>query len=86
MSVFQTRNKKQGGENMIRSNVLKAKMVEKDLNQDDVAKRLGIDRSTFNLKLNGKREFLISEAKILVEILDIDIIQFYSIFFNQDVA
>lgn len=83
---FKHATKSKGGENMIRSNVLKAKIIEKNLTQEDVANKLGIDRSSFNLKLNGKREFLMSEARILVELLDIDIIQFYSIFFNKDVA
>lgn len=83
---FKNATKYKGGENMIRSNVLKAKIIEKNLTQEDVANKLGIDRSSFNLKLNGKREFLMSEARILVELLDIDIIQFYSIFFNKDVA
>lgn len=40
---------------------LRGKMVELRVTQGDLAKELGISPSTLNLKLNGKREFTLSE-------------------------
>lgn len=45
--------------------------MELGLNQDDVAKELGIDYSTFNLKINNNRRFYVDEVAKLCEILDI---------------
>lgn len=45
--------------------------MELGLNQDDVAKELGIDYSTFNLKINNNRRFYVDEVAKLCELLDI---------------
>ena len=47
---------------------LKAKRVELGLTQLDMANKMGITLSTYNLKEQGKREFLSSE---IIKILDI---------------
>ena len=47
---------------------LKAKRVELGLTQLDMANKMGITLSTYNLKEQGKREFLASE---IIKILDI---------------
>jgi len=42
---------------------LKALMSLHKLKQSDIADKLGIDLSTFNLKINGKRDFTITEIE-----------------------
>ena len=56
---------------MVNSLKVKARIMELGLNQDDVAKELGIDYSTFNLKINNNRRFYVDEVAKLCEILDI---------------
>lgn len=52
---------------------LKARLKEKDLTQETVAKMMKMNPSTFNKKLNDKtgKYFTIREIKLLKEILDI---------------
>ena len=56
---------------MVNSLKVKARIMELGLNQEDVAKKLGIDSSTFNLKINNNRRFYVDEVAKLCEILDI---------------
>ena len=62
---------------------LKSFMVLKGLTQDRVAEAIGISTTTFNMKINNKREFLANEIKGLIELLDIPKDQIYGIFFYQ---
>jgi len=48
---------------------LRAAMVAKGYTQDMLRKVLGLSHSTFNLKINGKREFTISECKLIAQTL-----------------
>lgn len=48
---------------------LKAKRVEHDLTQTDLASKLGMDVSTYNAKEQGKRNFTIKEVLKLLNIL-----------------
>lgn len=59
---------------MVNIRKIKAKMVELNMTQKEVAEAMGIDSSTFNLKLNetSKRQFTIKEAQDLVRILKIE--------------
>lgn len=52
---------------------LKSIIVSKGLKQKDVAKKLDMDKSTFNMKVNRYRgrDFTFSEASQLSKILDI---------------
>ena len=56
---------------MVNSLKVKARIMELGLNQEDVSKKLGIDSSTFNLKINNNRRFYADEVAKLCEILDI---------------
>ena len=56
---------------MVNSLKVKARIMELGLNQDDVAKELGIDYSTFNLKINNNRRFYVDEVAKLCELLHI---------------
>jgi transcriptional regulator with XRE-family HTH domain len=51
---------------------VKARIMELGLNQEDVAKKLGVDYSTFNTKINNNRRFYVDEVAKLCEILDIN--------------
>jgi len=57
---------------VVNTNKVKARMVELGLNQEDVAKMLGIDYSTFNIKINNNRRFYADEVAKLCEILGLD--------------
>ena len=46
-------------------------MFELKLTQEDVAKSMGLDPTTFNFKLNNNRRFYIDEVAKLCEILEI---------------
>ncbi|MXQ49552.1 helix-turn-helix domain-containing protein [Streptococcus pluranimalium] len=52
---------------------LKSIIVSKGLKQKDVAKKLDMDKSTFNMKVNRYRgrDFTFSEASQLSKLLDI---------------
>lgn len=47
-------------------------MFELKLTQENVARDLGLDYGTFNLKLNNKRRFYLDEIAKLCEILEIN--------------
>jgi transcriptional regulator with XRE-family HTH domain len=52
-------------------NKLKAKIVENDLTQDEVAKRMGISVQSLNAKLNKRTILTLDEVVSLVKILNI---------------
>ena len=56
-------------------------MKEKDLSQEDVAKKLGIAQSTFSQKINGIRGLSLDEANKLSEVLEIPQNEFGDYFF-----
>lgn len=58
---------------------LKALMVLGELNQSEMAKKIGMDTSTFNLKINrtGGRDFSLDEAIRISEILDVKVDDFF---------
>lgn len=57
---------------MINTNKIKARIVELGLNQDSIAKEIGIDYSTFNLKINNKRRIYMDEVVELCKLLKIN--------------
>lgn len=57
---------------MVDSHKIKTRMFELKLTQEDVAKNIGVDPATFNLKLNNNRRFYIDEVAKLCEILQIN--------------
>ena len=56
---------------MINSHKVKTRMYELGKTQEDVAKELSMDVSTFNLKLNNNRRFYVNEIAGLSKILGI---------------
>lgn len=57
---------------MVNSNKLKAKMIEKGYNQKTLANAMGITTQTLNYKINGVREFKVSEIEKLCSLLSIN--------------
>ena len=51
---------------------LRGRMAETGITQNALAKSLGMSRSTLSLKMNGKREFTLTELQIIVKVLNID--------------
>ena len=62
---------------------LKGKMVEHSLRDQDMAKLLGIDSSTFYRKKNGVTEFTREEIKIMMNLLNLSADEIDSIFFDD---
>lgn len=56
----------------MKTNKLKAKMIEKGINHKQVAEALKITYSTANLKINGKYNFTLPEVVHLCNILELD--------------
>ena len=56
----------------MQTRLLKAEMVKKKYTQAELAKAIGIAPNTLNRKLLGQREFTVSEAKKICDVLDIE--------------
>ena len=53
-------------------NKLRGKFAEVGLSQKQVAVKIGISEHSLGMKLNGKREFKVSEILALAKLLDIE--------------
>lgn len=72
---------------MINVNKLKGKIVERGLIIEQLAERIGIDRSTFYRKLSQNGEtFSIKEANLICKELNLNVSEATSIFFSDLVA
>lgn len=67
----------------MRQERLKGKMVEHNLRDQDMAKLLGIDASTFYRKKNGVTEFTREEIKTMKGLLNLTADDIDSIFFED---
>lgn len=56
----------------MRASIIRGKIKEKELTQETLAEMLGMSANSLSRKLNGKREFTISEASAVSEILGIE--------------
>ena len=67
---------------------LKGIIVSKGLKQNDIAKKLDMDKSTLSMKLNRYRgrDFTFSEASKLAELLGVKMEDFQQYFFTLKVA
>lgn len=61
---------------------LKAKIIEKGMNVERLAKSIGIDRSSLYRKLNNFEKFTIGEAIQIKEILELTNEEATAIFFS----
>lgn len=72
---------------MVNVNKLKGKIVEMGMSVEDIAREIGIDKSTFYRKLNSSGDtFLIRECDIICRLLDLSKEEVNAIFFSQYVA
>ncbi len=68
---------------MINANLIKAKIVEKGMTQQQVAEKIGMSAKTFSIKMNNGK-FGLDEAEKLIVLLQIDQPEKY--FFKDVVA
>ena len=66
--------------------ILKSKRVLFDLTQEEIAKELGINIKSYNLKENGKREFTLDEAKKISNLLELNLNEVNDIFFDSSIS
>mgnify|MGYP004610583095 CR=1 FL=1 len=73
---------------MVDTKLLKLKLRERNMTQEDVARELGIDPSTFNRKINNKfgDNITVKEAELLSDILKIPRSKLSAIFFAKELA
>lgn len=72
---------------MVNVNKLKAKIVENEMNVEELSRRIGIDKATFYRKLSANGEtFLIKEADAISKELQLTREEVNAIFFSQYVA
>lgn len=65
---------------------LKSLLLLNGLNQEDLAKCLGLSKQAINMKINNKRAFKLSEISKICELLKIDNLQDrFAIFFADRV-
>ena len=71
---------------MTNSLKLKALLLLNGLNQEDLAKYLGLSKQTINMKINNKRAFKLQEITKICNLLKIDnIYERFAIFFANEV-
>ena len=65
--------------NVERYGTLKGLLVQKGIKQEDLAKSIGMDRTTFNIKINRYRgrDFSLSEAIKISKVIDEPIDNFF---------
>ena len=77
--------KKDGENEMTNTMKLRAAITENGLNQEQVAKMLGLSLNTFNYKVNNRNEFKASEIKKLIVLLHLSCGDVMKIFFTDEV-
>ena len=65
---------------------LKGKIVERDTTQEELANKIGIDKSTFYRKMKQNGNFSIKEVNLIVSTLNLSKDEAMSIFFSDTVA
>lgn len=66
--------------------ILKSKRILFNLTQEEIAKEVGINLKSYNLKENGKREFTLDEAKKISNLLELNLNEVNDIFFNSSIG
>lgn len=68
----------------MKGNMLKGKLREYALSQEEIADKMGISLSRFNAKINGRggAQFVLGEVQSLKKILDLTAEQVDQIFFS----
>ena len=66
--------------------ILKSKRILFNLTQEEIAREVGINLKSYNLKENGKREFTLDEAKKISSLLKLNLNELNDIFFNSSIG
>lgn len=66
--------------------ILKSKRILFNLTQEEIAKEVGINIKSYNLKENGKREFTLYEAKKISNLLELNLNEVNDIFFDSSIS
>ena len=74
------------GEYMVDVSKLKGKIVERNTTQEELASKIGIDKSTFYRKMKQNGNFSIKEVNLIVSTLNLSKDEAMSIFFSDTVA
>lgn len=71
---------------MYLKNVLASRMKLAEIGQVELAKKVGVNVSTLNKKINGSVEFKLREIQRIADVLDLTDQDIISIFFADEVA
>lgn len=71
---------------MVNVSKLKGKIVERDITQEELAKNIGITKSTFYRKMKQNGNFSIKEVNLIVSSLNLTKDEAINIFFAETVA
>ena len=71
---------------MVDISKLKGKIVERNTTQEELANKIGIDKSTFYRKMKQNGNFSIKEVNLIVSTLNLSKDEAMSIFFSETVA
>ena len=71
---------------MVDVSKLKGKIVERNTTQEELANKIGIDKSTFYRKMKQNGNFSIKEVNLIVSTLNLSKDEAMSIFFSNTVA
>lgn len=71
---------------MVNVSKLKGKIVECDITQEELAKNIGITKSTFYRKMKQNGNFSIKEVNLIVSSLNLTKDEAINIFFAETVA
>ena len=66
--------------------ILKSKRILFNLTQEEIAKEVGINIKSYNLKENGKREFTLDEAKKISNLLKLNLNEVNDIFYDSSIS
>lgn len=69
-----------GEKNMVKKNLIRAKIAEKESNYISCAKAIGVSTTTFSSKINGRTLFSIKQAKSLSSYLGLTLDEMRDIF------
>lgn len=71
---------------MTDKNLLRYHMAKKEINNNKLAKLLGISESSLYRKINGASDFTRNEIQIIRKELDLSDAEVMDIFFNENLA
>ena len=71
---------------IIAERITKSKRILFNLTQEEIAKEVGINIKSYNLKENGKREFTLDEAKKISNLLELNLNEVNDIFFDSSIS